>query len=81
MKHDTAVRLYVEPDLSTDGTVQLTRGSPDPAGVDRIGPVRDIRQETEALRERLEDLESALTRLESDENPSSPRADARQNKE
>ena len=70
-------------ELVTSGVNQLNHGVDRllRAGVDRIGPVRDIRQETEALRERLEDLESALTRLESDENPSSPRATARQNKE
>jgi polyhydroxyalkanoate synthesis repressor PhaR len=79
-------------ELVSSGVSQLNHGVDRliRAGVDRIGPVRDIRQETEALRERLEDLESALTRLESengdsvataDENPSSPRATARQNKE
>jgi polyhydroxyalkanoate synthesis repressor PhaR len=34
------------------------------AGVDRLGPVRQIREETSSLRRRLEELEEALARLE-----------------
>jgi hypothetical protein len=35
-------------------------------GVDRLAPIRQVREETELLRQRLADLEAALNRLESD---------------
>lgn len=34
------------------------------AGVDRVGPLREAREETEVLRKRLEELEVTLSRLE-----------------
>ena len=34
------------------------------AGVDRVGPLREAREETEILRKRLEELEATLSRLE-----------------
>ena len=53
-------------ELVTSGVTQLNLGVDRllKAGVDRIGPVRQIREETEVLRRRLEDLESALHRIE-----------------
>jgi polyhydroxyalkanoate synthesis repressor PhaR len=42
------------------------------ASVDRLGPIREIREETEVLKRRLEELETALERLETEpaETPS-----------
>jgi len=37
------------------------------AGLDRLGPVREAREETSRLRERLEELEASLARLEREE--------------
>jgi polyhydroxyalkanoate synthesis repressor PhaR len=34
------------------------------AGVDRVGPLREAREETQVLRRRLEELEATLSRLE-----------------
>jgi len=53
-------------ELVTSGVAQLNQGVDKliQAGVERLGPVRDIRNETEVLRQRLEDLEDALSRLE-----------------
>ena len=53
----------------TSGVAQLNQGVDRliQVGVERIGPVRHIRMETDVLRERLEGLEAALTRLESDD--------------
>jgi polyhydroxyalkanoate synthesis repressor PhaR len=36
------------------------------AGVDRVGPLREAREETETLRKRLEELEATLSRLETE---------------
>ena len=50
------------------GVAQLNQGVDRliQVGVERLGPVRRIRMETDVLRERLEELEAALTRIESD---------------
>lgn len=39
------------------------------ASIDRLGPVRQARQEMDRLRDRLEELESSLTRLEAKGKP------------
>ena len=53
----------------TSGVAQLNQGVDRliQVGVERIGPVRRIRMETDVLRERLDGLEAALARLESDD--------------
>jgi len=38
-------------------------------GVDRLGPIRKVREETDALRKRLEDLETALNRIDTESAP------------
>ena len=55
--------------LVTSGVAQLNQGVDKliQAGVERLGPMRTIRNETEVLRQRLEDLEDALSRLERSE--------------
>lgn len=57
-------------ELVSSGVTQLNQGVDRllQAGAERIGPVRKIREETEVLRRRLEDLEAALFRIES-KNP------------
>ena len=42
------------------------------ASIDRLGPVRRAREEMDRLRNRLEELESSLTRLEHDERSGTP---------
>ena len=44
-----------------DGVERVVR-----AGVDRLGPVRRMREETTRLRARLEELEASLSEIESD---------------
>jgi len=39
------------------------------ASIDRLGPVRQAREEMDRLRHRLEELESSLTRLEGNDKP------------
>ena len=58
--------------LFSDGVGHLQQGVDRllHAGVDRLGPVRQIREETSVLRQRLEELEASLTRLE--ETPANP---------
>ncbi len=53
--------------LVSTGVAQLNQGVDRliQAGVEKIGPVREIRKETEVLRERLEELERSLSRIES----------------
>jgi polyhydroxyalkanoate synthesis repressor PhaR len=53
-------------DLVTSGVSQLNQGVGRliQAGVEQVGPLRRMRQETETLRRRLEDLEAALARFE-----------------
>jgi len=53
-------------ELVTSGVAQLNEGVDRliHAGVERLGPVRKIRDETDVLRSRLEELEAALSRLE-----------------
>ncbi len=55
--------------LVSTGVAQLNQGVDRliQAGVGKIGPVREIRKETEVLRERLEELERSLSRIESDD--------------
>jgi polyhydroxyalkanoate synthesis repressor PhaR len=48
------------------------------SGADRLGPIRRVREETEALRKRLEELEQALTRLEADPAADEASAGARE---
>jgi polyhydroxyalkanoate synthesis repressor PhaR len=59
-------------ELVSSGVAQVNQGVDRiiKAGVERIGPVRQIREETEVLRRRLEDLEAALSRLESEDDSS-----------
>jgi len=47
------------------------------ASIDRLGPVRRAREEMDRLRNRLEELESSLTRLEHDERSAAPTRPAR----
>lgn len=56
-------------ELVTTGVAQLNQSVDRllQAGVERIGPVRRIRRETDVLRKRLEELESALARLETND--------------
>ena len=58
--------------LFSDGVGHLQQGVDRllHAGVDRLGPVRQIREETSVLRQRLEELEASLARLE--ETPADP---------
>ncbi|KAB2962983.1 MAG: hypothetical protein F9K16_07720 [Thermoanaerobaculia bacterium] len=42
------------------------------ASIDRLGPVRQAREEMDRLRSRLEELEGSLTRLEEDRQPDTP---------
>jgi polyhydroxyalkanoate synthesis repressor PhaR len=60
--------------LFSDGVGHLQQGVDRllHAGVDRLGPVRQIREETSVLRQRLEELEASLARLE--ESPAEPDA-------
>ena len=39
------------------------------ASIDRLGPVKQVREETQVLRRRLEELEAALSRLETRPSP------------
>lgn len=52
--------------LVASGVEQLNQGVDKllKAGVERLGPVRRMREETDVLRRRLEELESSLERLE-----------------
>jgi polyhydroxyalkanoate synthesis repressor PhaR len=54
--------------LVSSGVTHLNQGVQGliQAGVERLGPVRKIRDETDVLRKRLEELEAALSRLESE---------------
>ncbi len=45
------------------------------ASVDRLGPVREVREETALLRKRLEELEDSLARLERVTGPRKPAAE------
>jgi polyhydroxyalkanoate synthesis repressor PhaR len=69
-------------EIVSSGVTQLNQGVDRliQAGVERIGPVREIRKETEVLRKRLDDLESALSRLETG-NGNSPEEDMRTSEE
>ena len=60
--------------LFSDGVGHLQQGVDRllQASVDRLGPVRQIREETSRLRQRLEELEASLARLE--EMPANPKA-------
>jgi len=53
-------------ELVSTGVEQLNQGVDRllKAGVDRLGPIRQMRDETDTLRRRLEELESALSRME-----------------
>ena len=53
-------------DLVTSGVEQFTQKMDRllQAGAERVGPLRDARSETRVLRERLEELEASLSRLE-----------------
>ena len=53
-------------ELVSTGVEQLQQGVDRilRAGVDRVGPLREAREETEVLRKRLEELEVTLSRLE-----------------
>ena len=53
-------------DALTSGVERLGEGAVGllQAGVDRLGPVRRMREETEVLRQRLEELEASLESLE-----------------
>lgn len=53
--------------LVTNGVDQVKQGVDKfvKASIDRLGPVKEIKKETAALRERLEQLESILSKLES----------------
>ena len=53
--------------LVTTGVGQIQHGMDRliQAGVDRLGPIREIREETGVLRRRLEELEASLEKLES----------------
>jgi polyhydroxyalkanoate synthesis repressor PhaR len=55
-------------ELVTSSVAQLNQGVDRlmQAGVGRLAPVRRVREEADVLRKRLEDLESALSRLETD---------------
>ena len=53
-------------DLVSSGVEQFTQGVDKliQAGAERVKPLRDVREETQVLRTRLEELEASLTRLE-----------------
>jgi polyhydroxyalkanoate synthesis repressor PhaR len=55
--------------LVTNGVDQVKHGVDKfvQASIDRLGPVKQIKEETAALRERLEQLESTLSKLETTE--------------
>lgn len=61
--------------LFSDGVGHLQQGVDRllHASVDRLGPVRQIREETSLLRQRLEELEASLARLE--ESPTNTNED------
>ena len=42
------------------------------AGVERVAPIREVREETQVLRERLEQLEATLARIEAQPAASAP---------
>ena len=50
------------------------------ASIDRLGPVRRAREEMDRLRSRLEELESSLTRLETEGRPDEGRAPRRRDR-
>ncbi len=56
-------------ELVSTGVAQLNQGVDKliQAGAERIPPIRQVRQETELLRKRLEQLESSLSRFETHE--------------
>ena len=64
-------------DLVSSGVTQLNQGVDRliQAGVERLGPVRRMRDETELLRRRLEELEESLSRFEANSRPRPPQAD------
>ena len=64
--------------LVSSGVDQLNQGVDRllKAGVERLGPVRSIREETEVLRRRLEELEAALQRVEHGGSRETPPASA-----
>jgi len=47
------------------------------ASIDRLGPVRQAREEMDRLRSRLEELESSLTRLETESRPATQKGGRR----
>ena len=53
-------------DLVSSGVEQFAQGMDKliQAGAERVKPLRDVREETQVLRTRLEELEASLTRLE-----------------
>lgn len=62
------------------GSLQLGVDRLFKAGLDRVGPIKEVRHETEVLRERLEELEAMLARLErepADPAPASGPVEAR----
>ncbi len=61
------IRAGEEALTSGVGRIQEGAGRMLQAGVDRLGPVRRMREETEALRRRLEELESSLESLAGDD--------------
>lgn len=62
--------------LVTSGVEQLNQGVDRilKASVDRIRPVREVREETQLLRRRLEELEATLSRIESRQSEPEPAA-------
>ena len=60
--------------LVTSGVEQLNQGVDRilKASVDRIRPVREVREETQTLRRRLEELEATLARIESQQSEPAP---------
>lgn len=69
--------------LFSDGVGHLQQGVDRllQASVDRLGPVRQIREETSLLRRRLEELEASLARLEETPPNQDPDAGAAQGSE
>lgn len=65
--------------LVSSGVEQLQHGVDRllQASIDRLGPLRHVREETEVLRKRLEELEASLDRIESAPRPSPVRSDRR----
>jgi len=53
-------------DLVSNGVEQFSQGVDKliQAGAERVKPLRDVREETQVLRTRLEELEASLSRLE-----------------